>query len=195
MDRIPSALERALERVEKLGKASPEELKRIKYVEEGQKLAAQYIMGKLSLLIELNKHEEEVRRWLAEGIQEILIRNITLPSSDTAKRQNKSAMEGIKLIKRDKGGAENVFSKIRQVFGHYDGQGEAQRREAYENLKIEIQAKLRQAMQQQGGMPVEIQGIETHPQFQIEWRRVQGQLDSQYLVLLKEYKEELTAIA
>ena len=36
MDRIPSALERALERVEKLGRASAEDLERSRLVEEGR---------------------------------------------------------------------------------------------------------------------------------------------------------------
>ncbi|MFQ5872645.1 MAG: hypothetical protein ACE5JL_02440 [Dehalococcoidia bacterium] len=194
MDEIPSALERALERVEKLGKASPEELQRTRYIEEGQKLAARYLKEELSLLVELNKYDEQTRAWVSEGAQEILIRNIDLPSSDTAQRQNRSAMEGIKLVKQDKARIENVFSKIRQIFDHYTGQGEAQRREAYENLKREVEAKLRQAIQQQGGVPADMGPIETNPQFQIEWRRVQGQLDSQYLILLKEYKEELASM-
>ena len=124
-----------------------------------------------------------------------MIRNIGLPSSDSAKKQNKAAMEGIKLVKTDKARAENVFSKMRQVFDHYNDMGENQRKQAYEDLKANVTAKLRQAMQQQtGGMPMEMGNIETNPQFQMEWRRVQGQLDSQYLVLLKEYKEELAAI-
>ncbi len=194
MDEIPSALERALERVEKLGKASPEELQRIRYIEEGQKLAARYLKGELSLLVELKKYDEQTRAWVSEGAQETLIRNIALPSDDIAQRQNRSAMEGIKLVKQDKARIENVFSKIRQIFDHYAGQGETQRREAHENLKREVEARLRQAMQQQDGVPADIGHSETNPQFQIEWRRVQGQLDSQYLVLLKEYKEELTSI-
>ncbi len=194
MDRIPSALERALERVEKLGKASPEELRRTRYLEEGQKLAAQYLKGKTSLLVELNKYDEETRRWVAEGAQEILIRNIALPTNDAATQGNKSAMEGIKLVKQDKARVENVFSKIRQIFNHYTGQGEMQRREARENLKREVQARLRQAMQQQAGMPMDVRDVDAHPQFQAEWRHVLGQLDSQYLVMLKEYKEELAAI-
>ena len=194
MDEIPSALDRALERVEKLGKASPEELRKTKYVEEGQKLAAQYLKGETSLLLELNKHDEETRGWLSEGAQEILIRNILLPSDDTAKREAKSAMEGLKLIKQDKARSENVFSKIRQLFNHYTSQGEMQKKEAYENLKIQLQANMRQAMQQQTGMSMDVPNVEQHPQFQVEWRRIQGQLDSQYLTHLKEYQEELAAI-
>ena len=196
MDKIPTALERALERVEKLGKASPEELKQSKYAEEGQRLAARYLKGELNLRMELNKYDDEIKGWLIQGIQEILIRNIELPSSEDSKQQNRLAMEGLKVIKRDPGAVENVFSKMRQIFNHYTGQGELQRKEAFENLKREVQIKLTQAMQQQGhGMPpVPIQHVEAHPQFQMEWHKVQAQLDSQYDLHMKEYKEQLTAI-
>ena len=54
MDRIPSALERALERVEKLGRASAEDLERSRLKEEGQKLAALYLNGEANLRSELN---------------------------------------------------------------------------------------------------------------------------------------------
>ncbi len=36
--------------------------------------------------------------------------------------------------------------------------------------------------------------VEKQPQFQEEWRRVQAQLDAQYIKLLDEYKQELRAI-
>lgn len=194
MDRIPTALERALERVEKLGKASPEELKQSKYAEEGQRLAARYLKGELNLRTELNDYDDEIKGWLIQGIQEILIRNIALPSGDASKQQNRLAMEGLKVIKRDSGAVENVFSKMRQIFSHYTGQGELQRNEAFENLKRDIQVKLSQATQQQGMPPVPIQHVEAHPQFQMEWHKVQAQLDSQYDLHMKEYKEQLVDI-
>jgi len=36
--------------------------------------------------------------------------------------------------------------------------------------------------------------IEKQPQFQVEWSKMQSQLDSQYLKLLEEYKQELLNI-
>jgi len=37
--------------------------------------------------------------------------------------------------------------------------------------------------------------VERQPQFQEEWHRLQNHLDSQYIKLLDEYKQELLAIA
>ncbi len=52
------------------------------------------------------------------------------------------------------------------------------------------------AVQQQLGSLVRIKiDVEKQPQFQEEWRRMQTQLDSQYLKLLSEYKQELSGIA
>ena len=195
MDRMPSALERALERVEKLGKASPEDLKRSQFMEVGQMLAAQYLNGEMNLRTELNNYEDEdEKRWLIEGLQEILIRNLDLPTNDNVKRRNKLAMDGIKIAKKDPGAVENVFSKMRQIFNHYSGQGEMQRKEALENLKRDIQARLSQVARQQGMPPIDMQHVENHPQFQMEWRKVLGQLETQYQIYMKEYKEELAAL-
>jgi len=63
-------------------------------------------------------------------------------------------------------------------------------------LKMDFEAKLRQAAQQQAGVgssPPKV-NVETHPQFQQEWRRLMAQLDSQYLRLLDEYKKEILSI-
>ncbi len=195
MDRIPSALERALERVEKLGKASAEDLQRSKFKEEGQKLAAQYLNGEANLRTELAGYDEGAERsGLVEGIEEVLIRNLELPTTDAAKDRNRLAMDGLKLTKKDPGAVENIFSKMRQIFNHYTGQGEMQRKEAYENLKRDMQMRLSQMARQQGMPPIDMQHMENHPQFQMEWRKAKAQLESQYDLYMKEYREQLTSL-
>jgi hypothetical protein len=105
-------------------------------------------------------------------------------------------MEGLKIVKSDKASVENVYSKLRRIFDHYVGQGEQQRGQAYESLKAQFEARIKQAIQQQLGSVVGIKiDVERQPQFQEEWHKVQIQLDSQYVKLLDEYKQELSAIA
>jgi len=192
MDDIKSAFEIAMEKAEKLGKATDEERLKWKYVPDGERLAARYLKEDCDLTAELGKFEEKVRRYVIEGAGEILIRNINLPKSDLAKRNNKRAMDGLKAIKSDKVSVENVYSKIRRIFNHYIGQGEQQRKQAYETLKAEFEAKVQQAIQQQLGSFVGVKiNVERQPQFQEEWRKVQAQLDLQYIKLLDEYKHEL----
>jgi len=195
MGDIKSALEIAKERIEKLGEATDEERLKWKCVPEGERLAARYLKVGCDLAAELGKYEEKAKRYVVEGAGEILTRNIDLPKDDLAKRKNRKAMDGLKTIKSDKVSVENVYSKIRRIFNHYAEQGEQQRKQAYQTLKAEFEAKVQQAIQQQLGSLVGIKiDIEKQPQFREEWRKIQAQLDSQYVKLLDEYKQELLAI-
>jgi len=196
MGDIKSAHEIAMEKVEKLGEATDEERLRWKYIPEGERLAAKYLKEDFNLATELSKYEENIARYIIEGAAEILARNINLPKGDLTKRNNRRAMDGLKSLKSDKVGVENVFSKMRRIFNHYIEKGEQQRKQAYEALKTEFEAKLQQAVQQQVGLPMRVRiDVERQPQFQEEWRKLQIQLDSQYIKLLDEYKKELLSIS
>ncbi|MCL0046528.1 hypothetical protein M1N18_00890 [Dehalococcoidales bacterium] len=195
MSEIKSAVEIAKEKVEKLGEATDEERLKWKYVPEGERLAARYLKQDCNLVVELNQYEERGRRYIIEAAANILIRNINLPKNNLAKENNRRAMDGLKELKNDKVRVENVYSKIRRIFNHYSEQGEQQRKQAYEQLMAKFEANLQQAVQQQLGLPMKVKiDVERQPQFQEEWRKLQTQLDSQYLKLLDEYKQELSGI-
>ena len=195
MGDIKSALEIAMEKVEKLEKATDEERLRWKYVPEGEKLGAGYLKGSGNLAVELGKYEGEVKKCIIEGAGAILARNINLPKDDLAKKNNRRAMEGLKDLKSDKIAVENVYSQLRHLFDHYAEQGEQQRKQAYETLKSEFEDQVRRAAQQQLGLPDGVKiDVEKQPQFREEWRKLQNQIDSQYYRLLDEYKKGLLAI-
>ena len=195
-EEIKSALEIAMEKVEKLGEVTEEERRKWKYVPEGEKLAVRYLKQNLNLLAELTQYEENAKKYVIEGAQDILTRDINLPKNDVARRNNKRAMDGLKILKSDKVSVENVYSRIRRIFEHYVEQGEPQRKQAYESLKAEVEARIQQAVKQQLGTFAGIKiDVESQPQFQEEWRKVQAQLDLQYIKLLDEYKHELSVIA
>ena len=195
MGEIKSAREIAIEKVAGLGEATEEERLRWKYIPEGSRLAARYIAENCNLVLELGKYDEKTKEYIIEGLSDILIRNISLPDSDLVKKRNRRAMDGLKAVKKDQVGLENVYSKIRRIFDHYQDMGEQQRNQAYLSLKTEFEAQVRQALQQQLGSPGGIQiDVENQPQFQAEWRRRLIQLDSEYLKLLDELRQELAAI-
>jgi len=195
MGEIKSAREIAMEKLEGLGEATEEERLRWKYIPEGSRLAARYIAEDCNLVLELGKYDDKIKEYVIEGLSAILIRNISLPDNDLAKKMNGRAMDGLKAVKNDQVGLENVYSKIRHIFDHYQDMGEQQRNQAYLSLKTEFEAQVRQALQQQlgslGGMQID---VEKQPQFQTEWRQRLSQLDSEYLKLLDELKQELAAI-
>ena len=195
MDDIKSAREIAMEKMAKLGEATDEERLKWRYVPEGEKLAARYLKEDYNLAAELGKYEERVKEYVITGAAEILIRNISLPKSDSARKINKRMMEGLKTLKQDKIGAENAFSQMRRIFDHYLEMGEQQRKQAYEALKAEFETKVQQALQQQLGTVAGVKiDVERQPQFQEEWRRVLAQQEAQYLQHLDELKRELSAI-
>jgi hypothetical protein len=196
MGDIKSAAEIAREKVEGLDKPTDEERLKWKYVPEGEKLAARYLKQNMNLVVELGNYDKKVLGYIKDGASEILIRNINLPKNDLARRNNKKAMDGLKTLKSNKVSVENIYSKMRNIFKHYIEQGEKQRKQAYASLKVEFEARVKQAMQQQLGPLIGMKiDVERQPQFQEEWRRLQIQLDSQYVRLLDEYKQELLAIA
>lgn len=195
MSDIKSAREIAMEKIEKLGKATDEERLKWKHIPEGEKLAARYLKQDCNLVVELSRYQENLIKYIIEGAEDILIRNINLPKDDLAKRKNRQAMDGLKTLKSDKIGVENIYSKLRSIFEHYKEQGEQQKKQAYESLKAEFQARIQEAVQQQLGSLAGIRvDVERQPQFQEEWRKIQAQLGSQYVMLLDEYKRELSAI-
>jgi hypothetical protein len=196
MGDIKSAMEIAMEKAEGLGKATDEERLKWEYVPEGERLAARYLKQDCNLIAELSQYEEKIKKYVIQGVADILIRNINLPKNNLVKRTNKKAMDGLKIVKSDKASVENVYSKIRRIFEHYVGQGEQQKKQAYESLKAEFEARIKQAIQQQLGSFMGIRiDVERQPQFQEEWHKLLIQLDSQYVMLLDEYKQELSAIS
>ena len=195
MAEMKSAFEKAMERAERLGKASEEDLRKWKYAPEGERLAAKYLKDECDLVAEIGKYDDNVRQHVVEGAQGILVNNLDLPRNELAKRTNKKAMEAIKELKRDKVSVENVYTKLRRIFNHYEQEGEQQRRQAYEAVKKDVEAKMQQAIQQQVGVAGSMKiNVETQPQFQQEWRRTLAQLESQYLRLLDECKQEISSV-
>ena len=196
MGEIKSFREIAMEKIEKLGEPTEEELLEWKYLPEGEKLAARYLKNDAVLTTELSKYDKKAVKYVAKGANDILIKNINVPNNELDQKTNSRAMEGIKALKTDKNHTEAVLNQMRQIFKHYAEQGEQQRKQAYESLKAEFQAKVEQALRQQmggavSGMRID---IEKQPQFQEEWRKLKIQLDSQYIRVLNELKQQLEII-
>lgn len=195
MGEIKSAWEKAMERVDKLGKPSEEELKSLEYVPLGNAIAARYLKEEAyDLDAELIRYKGSgISKYIIQGIQEILIRNIALPRDNRSKETTKRAMTGLRLIKQDHSHLKAVFDLINNLFSYY----EQARQQSYTQLKQNFEAKLQEvtkAVQQQLGAKVTVQP-ELQPQFQEEWRKISAQLDAQYEKVLDEHKEQILKIA
>ncbi len=194
MAEIRSALEIALEKAERLGKASKEELEAGKWVDEGRRMGARY----------LNDPEEKDLKGLVsqappenlgavlKGVGEVLLRNVVLPRDRDQLPVIKKALSGILEIKGSMAGQavsriEELVEAYLQTKDHY-----------YQQLKAQMQSRLggvQQALAQQYGMGIpEGMDLEAMPEFQQEWANLSSQLRDQFeeqLAPLKKYLEQL----
>ena len=195
MGEIKSAAEIAKEKLAKIGEPTEEERLKWKYAPEGEKLAAIYLKEDTNLVNEVKKYDDKAKKFVVFSVNDILLRNISLLRNEAARRTNKKVMDGLKAMKNDKVAVENVFSKMRHVLDHYTQEGTKQKKQAYESLKAEFEAKIQQAIRQKTGVNARVNiDVEKQPQFLEEWQRLQAQMETQYLKLLDEYKQELAVI-
>ncbi len=81
-------------------------------------------------------------------------------------------MDGLKALKNNKAAVENVFGRMRHVLDHYVNEGDKQKKQAYEALKTEFEAKVQEAMRQKTGVNAKIKiDVEKQPQFLDEWQQ------------------------
>jgi type III secretory pathway component EscV len=193
---IKSAAEIAREKLEKIGEPTEAERLKWKYAPEGEKLAARYLReDTVNLQSEIKKYDDKARKVVAASINDILQRNISLPRNEITIRTNRKAMEGLKALKNNKAAVENVLGRMRHVLDHYVNEGDKQKKQAYESLKAEFEAKVQQAVRQKTGVNAKIKvDVEKQPQFLDEWQQVLSQIEGQYTKLFDEYKRELSAI-
>lgn len=62
MSGMKTALERATEKAEALGRASEEELRKWKCIPAGESLAARYLKGEANLIAELSRHDDSAKK-------------------------------------------------------------------------------------------------------------------------------------
>jgi hypothetical protein len=195
MGEIKSAAEIAREKLEKIGEPTEQERLKWKYGPEGEKLAARYLKEDTNLVNEVKKYDDKAKKFIIASVNDILLRNISLPRNEAARRTNKKSMDGLKALKNDKVAVENVFSRMRHVLDHYVQEGAKQKKQAYESLKAEFEAKIQHVIRQKTGVNARVNiDVEKQPQFLEEWQRLQVQMEAQYLTLLDEYKQELAVI-
>jgi len=195
MGEMKSAWEKAMEKVEKLGKLSEEELKRLEYEPVGNRLAARCLQEtNYSLDADLMKYKGTgARKYILQGAQEIFLRNIFLPKNEHDRQTTRRAMTGLKLLKENKNLLDTTIDLINNLLDYYV----QAHQQAYQQFKKDFEAKLQEAnraLQQQMGAKARIEP-EQHPQFLEEWRKISSQLDAQYEKVLEEHKQQITQIA
>ncbi|OAQ20983.1 DUF6657 family protein [Thermosulfurimonas dismutans] len=180
MGEIKSALEIALEKAEKIGRASREELKLEELKEKGQRLAAKFLNSEeeIDLAAEIARLNPSEKGPFIKGIIFTLLRNINLPRDEYALEGAKKALLGLEIVFSAFPDVKQLTQEIERLLSQY-----LQHRKAlYEQLKQQFESQLagvEEALRNQMGVQVQVD-VEMQPQFQEEWRKVRDQLDPQY---------------
>ena len=153
MAEIKSALELALEKAERYGKATAEEMQEVKWQEQARHLAAEFLREKIDLEPELRNFPSDVQTALVKYVKEILLRNINLPREGVIDPANKRAQHGILQISRDKKAAQRLLQEINQIFSSYEQvrqnalqQYKAQFSAQVENVRKSLEAQMHRSL-------------------------------------------------
>jgi len=182
-DKIKSTLELALEKAEKIGKASKEELQLIELKEKAQKLSARFLKNEVedfekALTELLQGKNPSQRKEIIKSMVEVFLKNITLPWFEYQIDNSKKALEGLTFIFKNIPEISRLTQEIERILKEYYNHKEA----IYNELKSRFEGgveELEKNLSAQLGAEVKI-NIEEHPQFKEEWRKIKEKLDEEY---------------
>ena len=195
MGEIKTAWEKAMEKVEKMGKATDEELRRMEHIPAGNAIAAKFINeDNYDFETQLTKYKGSgIRQYVIEGAMEVFLRNITLPHDEREKIRTEKSLVGIKILKENKKQIDGIIDHIKNIISYY----EQARQHSFGQFKKDFEAKIREAGSMLQKMPGNAANLEAQiqQQFQDEWRRVSMELDAQYEKALEEQKQQIIKTA
>jgi hypothetical protein len=195
MGEMKSAWQIAMEKADKLGKASPDELNSIKFVPEGNKIASMYLIDdKMNLMSEITRVQSGgADKFVKKGVEEILIRNITLPHNEEDMRRTKKSLDGLRQIKENKKQLESIIGLINNLVNQY----QLALQQTYSEFKKKAEATLQQASRNMHSPRNDQMPLEQKIQLQIqeEWRQIHTELDAQYDKALDEHRQKIRELA
>jgi hypothetical protein len=186
---IKSALELALEKAEKYGRASQEEMDLAQYRDQGSRLAVQYLKGEGDLGADLKSIPPPAQAAARLAIKEVFLRNLGLPRGNTVDPRQDRAMEGLLLVADQPKAMAQLQSEMEQVLQTFL----QVRTNALQQLKSRFApgvGQMQKAIEAQYRQKVNLE-VEHLPQFQEEWRRFQGQIQEQMTPMLENIKERM----
>lgn len=189
MGEIKSALELALERTAGI-KSDPDALRAKEAKDRGKRLFARLREESTFDVVRAIKAEErDERDWVKEGFFDVLLANLTLPSSRNELDTLDLVMNALPAVIRDQGTIKTLGAQIRQFFEQYLGD----REQLIEGLRAQFEPRLRereQALAQQYGRPVRIDPA-SDPEFAKVLQENLGSLQARYREAFAQVHEQL----
>jgi hypothetical protein len=191
MSEMKSAFERAMEKAEKIGKASAEELLRFESIPLGNKMAARFLQEPgYDFEVDLIKYKGTgKRKYVIEGAVEIFLRHVALPRNELSIETALRAKEGFMAVKESKKEVETIFDQLKNLFKYY----KQARQETFNQVKQAFEQQVGQQMNAMGAAmgPQMKSDVTAQQQFVEEWHRVSAELDLRYEQALGEQKQRL----
>ena len=187
MGDIKSAWEIAMEKAEKLGKLSPEELKRQRRHElapVGQALADRYLggLGLWQLRVELDRYKGEERDLVTEALVSTLVQGIELGNNERLAK----VIEGISGLKEDeKTEIGEIKGQVERLFREYQEVEQKERQETEDSVRG-ILHQLRISGSAIGAI---------NPKVMPEWQQALDGFAEPYIIKLEELKERLRTLS
>lgn len=190
-DRIKSALEIALEKASKLGDLTPEEARELKWVPEGERLAALHLRGEADLGKALRATERSATPYVLKGILTILLRRLDLPRNDVAAATNHRVLETLRVLCKDQKAMETIAGRVTHIEKQYAGYGRQQLERSYQALRQQVASQVEEQLRQRRMAGPARVDVESMPQFQAQWRAVVANMERPYEQNLEDCRKQL----
>lgn len=185
-EKIKTALEKALERAASMREASPDEIDRMEFIPQGRSIAGAFMQERdFDINKALTDIPGEKVNYVREGVQEVLLMNISLGLNESAIQVNRRAMEGILAIKRDRARITRLIGEMDLLLQYFIKTIE----QTGERFKREMEKRMRATR----GQRDRNRDMETM-QFREEWANVVRQISAGYETNLAELKEKVKGI-
>lgn len=189
MTEIKSTIDLVMERADRIGKASSEELQFEQARKKGIDVAVDYLEGNINDLLEaIGQQPKESQTAVFRGAAETFLRNIFLARDEVQQERIEQALGGILALE----GEGEVTAMAREITRITEGY-----RQHREQLLGQLEQQVRQQYEQMLARQPELQnaGGQIDPtmqsQFKEEWVRVENELNSQYSRALEQHKQQI----
>ena len=190
MGQIKSALEIALERTETV-KGDKDSISQFDAKQKGKKLASTFLAEGCDLAKEIKNTPEEQQESLKQGIFDVLITFISLPSAKDDEKRIENAGKGLQIVLND-----NHFAAIYKQFTQAISQFLKETAQYDEAIRRQYAPKLRQKeeeLSRRVGTAIRLDPFQD-PEFVNFYNQNMNALKANYAVIVDEVREEARRI-
>ena len=187
MAEIRSTIEMVMERAARLAAEAEDTTVDDTLRNQGMRLAAAYLNGEETDLLELVKTKApEEQMAIRGGMAQTMLRNIVLPRDAEISEQTQLSLKGVLELSGNSSDIQTICSELTQILEQYNQHRDQVKQQFDESILNQLKTQL-----QQQGLAVDDEmalNPTMHPQYQEEWSRASAELNGQYNEALDQRK-------